>query len=314
MPELPEVHTTATGLQKVLPRLTITGVWTDYGGPYHKGKSNIKDTDFFKRFKGHVVGKKVTSVNRRAKNVLINLAGDKNHSSYTILVHMKMTGHLLYGKYEKSKKTWIATEKGPLRDDPLNKWIHFVIELSNGKCVALSDMRKFGKVTLLETEKLHESVDLKDVGPEPISREQDGKDFTYAAFKERLMKKPNGKIKQVLMDQSIIAGIGNIYSDEMLWMAEIHPLSKPAKIPESCLKKLYMSMQKVLDKGIDFGGDSMSDYRNIHGVRGKFQNEHNVYQLSKEKCRKKGCNGTILKIKVGGRSGHFCPIHQQLFD
>lgn len=309
MPELPEVHTTATGLQSVLPNLTIIGVWTDYGGPFHKGKSNIKDTDFFKRFKSYVVGKKVISVNRRAKNVLINLSG-----GHTILVHMKMTGHLLYGKYEKNKKNWVATEKGPLRDDPLNKWIHFVIEFSNGKCVALSDMRKFAKVTLLETKKLHESVDLKDIGPEPISSKPREKNFTFALFKERIMKKPNGKIKQVLMDQSVIAGIGNIYSDEMLWMSEIHPLSKPAKIPEVCLKKLYMCLLKVLEKGIDFGGDSMSDYRNIHGVRGRFQNEHNVYQLAKESCRKKSCGGTILKIKVGGRSGSFCPVHQKLFE
>lgn len=312
MPELPEVHTTATGLQKVLPRLTISGVWTDYGGPFHKGKSNIKDTDFFKKFKGLVVGKKVLSVSRRAKNVLINISG-----GHTILVHMKMTGHLLYGKYEKNrvgkkasdkKETWVAIGAGPLRDDPLNKWIHFVIEFSNGKCVALSDMRKFAKVTLLETAKLDESVDLKGIGPEP--RE---KTFTFTAFKERLMKKPNGKIKTVLMDQSLIAGIGNIYSDEMLWAASIHPLSKPAKVPEKSLKKLYEEMKKVLEKGIDFGGDSMSDYRNIHGVRGKFQNEHNVYQLKGEKCRKIGCGGTIERIKVGGRSGHFCPKHQKLF-
>jgi formamidopyrimidine-DNA glycosylase len=115
------------------------------------------------------------------------------------------------------------------------------------------------------------------------------------------------------MDQSLIAGIGNIYSDEMLWAASIHPLSKPAKVPEKSLKKLYEEMKKVLEKGIDFGGDSMSDYRNIHGVRGKFQNEHNVYQLKGEKCRKIGCGGTIERIKVGGRSGHFCPKHQKLF-
>lgn len=312
MPELPEVHTTATGLQKVLPRLTIIDVWTDYGGKFHKGKSNIKDTDFFKKFKGYVVGKKILSVSRRAKNVLINISGEKDTGGHTILVHMKMTGHLLYGKYEKTsvnkKETWIAADAGPLRDDPLNKWIHFVLELSNGKCIALSDMRKFAKVTLLETAKLDESVDLKGIGPEP--RE---KDFTFDAFKERLMKKQSGKIKQVLMDQSLIAGIGNIYSDEMLWAANIHPLSKPAKIPEKYIKKLYEEMKMVLEKGINFGGDSMSDYRNIHGLRGEFQNKHNVYQLRGEKCRKKGCGGTIERIKVGGRSGHFCPKHQKLF-
>lgn len=341
MPELPEVHTTATGLNKVLPGLTIKGVWTDYGGPFHKGKSHIKDSNFFKKFKGRVVGKKIISVSRRAKNVLINLTPEKSSTNksgekaYTILIHMKMTGHLLYGTYRKhrikkdankgdrkTKEEWVATEKGPLRDDPLNKWIHFVIELSNGKCVALSDMRKFAKVTLLETEKLHESSDLKDIGPEPIRHKANKnsglksseKNFSFDDFKERILKKPNGKIKQILMDQTIIAGIGNIYSDEMLWAAGIHPLSKPAKIPEKILRKLYEDMHEVLTKGIDFGGDSMSDYRNIHGVRGNFQNEHNVYQLAKQPCRKRGCSGTIKKVKVGGRSGSFCPIHQKLFD
>lgn len=304
MPELPEVHTTATGLQKVLPGLTITDVWTDYGGKFHKGKSNIKDAEFFKEFRARIVGKKVESVSRRAKNVLINLSG-----GHTILVHMKMTGHLLYGKYERSDKTWTASDAGPLRDDPLNKWIHFILVLSNGNVVALSDMRKFAKITLLETAKLDESVDLKGIGPEP--RE---KNFTYEVFKERLMKKPSGKIKQVLMDQSLIAGIGNIYSDEMLWAASIHPLSKPAKVPEKILKKLYVDLKDVLEKGIDFGGDSMSDYRNVHGVRGEFQNKHNVYQLRGEKCRKKGCGGTIERLKVGGRTAHFCPKHQKLFE
>lgn len=301
MPELPEVHTTATGLNEVLPGLTITGVWTDYGGAFHKGKSNIKDTSFFKKFSERVVGKQIESANRRGKNVLIHLSG-----SHTILVHMKMTGHLLYGTYKKHGKTWVATDAGPLRDDPFNKWIHFVIELSNGKHVALSDMRKFGKVTLIETAKLHESEDLKTIGPEPH-------DISLAQFSERLLKKPLGKIKQVLMDQTVIAGIGNIYSDEMLWLAGIHPESHPTAVPKKKIGELYSAMKKVLGKGIDFGGDSMSDYRNIHGHRGEFQNKHNVYQLRGERCRKKGCNGTILRVKIGGRTGHFCPKHQKLF-
>lgn len=323
MPELPEVHTTATGLNSVLPSLTITDVWTSYGGAFHKGKSNIKDGEFFKKFKAHVVGKKVISASRRGKNVLINLAGSQNEKPHTILVHMKMTGHLLYGKYEKrtekigdrkssknnsDKEEWTAVDPGPLRDDPFNKWIRFVIELSNGKHVALSDMRKFAKVTLIETARLHESIDLKDVGPEP--RE---KDFSFTTFKAQLMLRPKGKIKQVLMDQSLIAGIGNIYSDEMLWMANIHPLSAPVTVPEKILKKLYADMKKVLEKGIDFGGDSMSDYRNIHGLRGAFQHKHNAYQLTGERCRKAGCGGTIQRIKVGGRNGHFCGKHQKLF-
>lgn len=310
MPELPEVHTTATGLHKVLPGLTIKNVWTDYDSPFHKGKSNIKDTLFFKKFKSHVVGKKIVGVSRRAKNVLIELS-----SGYTILVHMKMTGHLLYGKYEKrvaeghdKNKKWIAVGTGPLRDDPFNKWVHFVITFSNGKSVALSDMRKFAKVTLIETARLPESEDLRGIGPEPLP-----KNFKFGDFRARLLGRPHGKIKQVLMDQGLIAGIGNIYSDEMLWSAGVHPLSAPKAVPAKILKKLFAAMKDVLAKGIDFGGDSMSDYRNIYGERGNFQNKHNAYQRAGEPCRKRGCSGRISRVKIGARSAHFCPKHQKLF-
>jgi formamidopyrimidine-DNA glycosylase len=115
------------------------------------------------------------------------------------------------------------------------------------------------------------------------------------------------------MDQSIIAGIGNIYSDEMLWSSGIHPESNPKKISNIQLLKLYKEMKDVLTKGINFGGDSMSDYRNIHGLRGDFQNHHNVYKKKNIKCSKKGCSGVIMRKVINGRSAHFCPTHQKLF-
>lgn len=305
MPELPEVHTTATGLQKILPGLTITDAWTDYGGLFHVGKDTIKNPVYFKKFKKLVIGQKVISVTRRAKNVLINIL-----DNHTILVHMKMTGHLMYGDYsfDSKKKVWLATKAGPLRDDPFNKRLHFVITLSNGKHVVLSDTRKFAKVILIKTDTLHESNDLKHIGPEPLE-----KNFTLKVFKERLLRRPNTPIKQALMDQALVAGIGNIYSDEMLWLAGIHPLSKSAVIEKNIWKKLYVAMKKVLSQGIDFGGDSMSDYRNVHGLRGAFQHKHNAYRRKGLPCKKSGCNGTIQKIVVGGRSTHFCNTHQKLF-
>ncbi len=112
------------------------------------------------------------------------------------------------------------------------------------------------------------------------------------------------------MDQSVIAGIGNIYSDEMLWLAGIHPESSVTAIPLPKLKLLYKSMQEVLRKGIDFGGDSLSDYRDVDGKRGDFQNHHNVYRRTNEKCGKRGCKGVILRKVIGGRSAHFCNTHQ----
>lgn len=298
MPELPEVHTTTTALDKTIIGLKITGAWTDYNSPFHTGKPNIKNPTFFKEFKKVIVGTKVTSVTRRAKNILIHL--DNQH---TILVHMKMTGHLLYGTYEKEKNVWHTTEDGPLKD-PFNQYIHFVISFSNGKHLALSDMRKFAKITLLETESLERSDDLKKTGPEPL-------DLTAKQFRDILLSRPKGKIKQVLMDHEIIAGIGNIYSDEMLWRAGIHPLEPVSNITEKQWKALYPAMKHVLNKGIDFRGDSTSDYRNIDGRPGEFHAHHSAYQRTGETCEKRGCNGIIERIKLAGRSAHFCPKHQK---
>jgi formamidopyrimidine-DNA glycosylase len=140
------------------------------------------------------------------------------------------------------------------------------------------------------------------------------KNFYFPEFKDRLLLKPHWKIKTVLMDQSIIAGIGNIYSDEMLWSASIHPESKPGKIPKIYLQKLYNEMRKILTKGINFGGDSMSDYRNIYGERGNFQEHHNVYQKKNTECVKKNCQGVIIRKVINGRSAHFCNKHQKLFN
>jgi len=301
MPELPEVHTTTTALKKTIVGLKISDIWTDYRSPHHKGKSNIKNPYFFRTFKKNVRGAKITNVTRRAKNILIHLS-----SGQTILVHMKMTGHLLYGDYSYSKKekVWKATRTGPLQD-PLNQWIHFVISFSNKKQLVLSDLRKFAKVTLIETEKLSESVDLAKTGPEPL-------DLTIKQFKEAMLSRHSGKIKQVLMNHEVIAGIGNIYSDEMLWRADIHPLEQVKNITIEQWRLLYLAMKQVLKQGIDLRGDSTSNYRNIDGRPGQFHEHHHAYRRTSDSCDKRGCKGVIKRIKLAGRSAHFCSEHQKL--
>jgi len=304
MPELPEVTTTVKGLQKVLPGLRIAGVWTDLArkNPIKQFKETIKSEAFFKKFKKEVTGAKVVNVERRAKNILINLNNNK-----TILIHLKMTGHILYGPYVK-KVAWKPKEKsGPLHD-PYNRFIHVVFTLSNGKHFVMCDARKFGKVTMLNTKTAHTTIHLKNIGPEPLDKK-----FTFEKFKQRLLIRKTWSIKTVLMDQNIIAGIGNIYSDEMLWASNIHPDSSPSNIPDKLLKVLYKEMRDVLNKGIDFGGDSMSDYRDVDGNRGQFQNHHNVYRKKGERCGKKNCKGVIIRKVIGGRSAHFCNVHQKLF-
>lgn len=301
MPELPEVETTTRGLRKETVGLKIKGVWTDLNTKDKRQHDAVATPKYFTIFKKEVSDKKIISVERQAKNILINLSGSK-----TILIHLKMTGHLLYGKYKYLPKDnkWIPDEIGPLQD-PYNRFVHIIFTLSNKKYLAFSDARKFGKVTLLDTKTAHDTRHLKGLGPNPLS-----KDFNLEKLKERLLKKPNGKIKTVLMDQSILAGIGNIYSDEILWYTGIHPERKIKDIKENEFKKMFEATKETLTKGIDFGGDSMSDYRNIYGLPGKFQLHHEAYRRTGEKCRKKGCKGVIMRKLINNRSGHFCSVHQ----
>lgn len=307
MPELPEVETTTRGLQKEVVGLTIKDIWTDLDSKDKRQKENVANKEYFKYFKKEVVGTKIIQAERRAKNILLHLSNKK-----TILIHMKMTGHLIYGEYEKYKKEGIeayrAKDKNPKNplNDPFNRFVHVIFTLSNKKHLAFCDARKFGKITLLETENREQNKHLKNTGPEPLSKEMHPR-----KLKEILNKKQKGKIKTVLMDPSIIAGIGNIYSDEILWYSGIHPERQIFEIKETEIKVIFTNMQKLLAKGIDFGGDSMSDYRNIYGLPGEFQLEHKAYRRAGEKCLKKNCKGVIIRKIINGRSGHFCSHHQR---
>jgi formamidopyrimidine-DNA glycosylase len=304
MPELPEVQTTVNGLQKHIVGHTIKDVWSDYSSPYFIGSDTIKDPAYFKQLRKAVLGKTVIKVTRRAKNILIHLS-----SGDIILVHMKMTGHLLYGVYRfnprVAKDPWEPQSPESLKD-PFNRRVHFLISFDNGHHLALSDLRKFAKVTLVDSRKLEASLHLGGIGPEPLEKE-----FTYEKFKARLSIRPQGKIKQVLMDQKIIAGIGNIYADESLWRAGINPLERVATLNEKRLKLLFTAIKETLARGIDFGGDSTSDYRNVHGEKGSFHESHRAYRRTGAKCEKKGCPGKIVRIVLGGRGTHFCDVHQK---
>jgi formamidopyrimidine-DNA glycosylase len=306
MPELPEVQTTVDGINKVAKGKKIADVWTDLAVktpslPHHH--HTTKSRGFFLAFKKLVIGTTIKKAERRAKNILIHLSNGQS-----IWIHMKMTGHMMYGSYvfDTKSKSWKPDpkEKNEALRDPFNKFLHTVFTLSNGKQLVLSDVRKFAKVSIINTADIPEI--LAELGPEPLE-----KSFSAKHFSERLMKRPNRPIKEVLLDQRIVSGIGNIYSDEMLWLAGIHPLRQVFAITTTEMKKLYASMKTVLLKGIDFGGDSTSDYRDIHGNKGAFQANHNAYRMTGKRCKKKGCSGTIIRIAFGGRGAHFCPIHQK---
>ena len=304
MPELPEVQTTVNGLQQSIVGLRITDVWSNYGSRYFIGSETIKDASYFPRFSKAVKGARVVGVSRRAKNVLVGL-----DNGMTILIHMKMTGHLLCGIYRfvpgNSGDPWDPISPPGLKD-PYNRCIRFVLSFDNGRYLALSDVRRFAKVAVVDSDNLHVSVHLRDIGPEPLDVE-----FSFVKFNARLGLRPNGKIKQVLMDQSIVAGIGNIYADESLWRAGINSTRIVSGISVSERRRIFTAILGTLSRGIDFGGDSTSDYRNVDGEKGKFHESHHAYKRTGSKCDKKNCGGKIVRIMLGGRSTHFCDRHQK---
>ncbi|MEN9881495.1 MAG: hypothetical protein RLZZ308_678 [Candidatus Parcubacteria bacterium] len=301
MPELPEVHTTVTGLNAILPGLRICGVWCDMWSDATICKNTIKDHSYFSYFKKYTVDQKILTVRRRAKHILIDL-----ENGFTILIHMKMTGHLMCGKYKYNKNyngrewSWSPEDtKSPL-NDPYNRHIHVVFMLSDESHLVFCDSRKFGTIVVEKTNTLH-TERLARLGPEPLETT-----FRLLHFKERLVKSPSRPIKTVLMDQSIVSGIGNIYSDEMLHRAHIMPTRTTQNLQEVEWRALYNAMKETLNKGINLGGDSTSDYRNIDGKRGSFHINHRVYLRTNKKCLTRNCSGTIEKQTIGGRSAHFC--------
>ncbi len=300
MPELPEVETTIRDLQTKVLKRTFVDVWAD-------SSKIIKKPENFKKFKERIKGKKIQKIWRRGKNIIFDLSGNLN-----LLIHQKLTGHLLVGRWELQNGKWIPPS-GPL-SEKINTYIHLLFTLDNGQMLALSDLRKFAKVELWDKKELENSEEFKKLGPEPLEE-----NFTFEKFKNILKDKKaakgeprqrRGKIKQVLMNQEIIAGIGNIYSDEILWEAKIHPFKDISKLTGDELKKIYSATKKILKRAIELRGESFSDFRDPEGKKGYFDMERKVYRREGEKCSR--CGNIIKRLKMVGRSAHFCPNCQEL--
>jgi len=293
MPELPEVESTVQGLRRTIISKIIQDVWTDT-------KKLVKKPSSFKAFKKELIGKQIKKIRRRGKNILIDLSDSK-----TLLIHQKMTGHLLFGKWKLEKGKWISKVKGPLLNDPRNDYLRFIIFFQDEKQLALSDLRKFAKIELWDKLELESSKQFKKLGPEPLE-----KGFTFKKFKKALNKKKRGKIKQVLMDQNIIVGIGNIYSDEILWQAKIHPFQDVSKIKEQELKRIYTATKNILKKAVKLKGTSISDFRLVDGSKGYYESKRKAYQKTGQKCSR--CKTTIKREKMANRSVHFCSKCQKI--
>lgn len=288
MPELPEVETTVRELRKKIIGHKILNVFIESPSLIKKPSPEI--------FKKEVLNKEITGIWRKGKNIIFELSDNK-----IILVHQKLTGHLLVGQWEKIKNEWVP-KNNPLLKDPVNRFIRVIFLLSNNEMLALSDLRKFAKIELWEKDDLLNSKEFKKIGPDAL-------EVNFEEFKKRLLKRKNKTIKEALMDQTIIAGIGNIYSDEILWRVKIHPLKRVKNLSENEFKTIFSTMKDVLKKGILLKGESISDYRRPSGEKGNFDQERMVYRRAGEKCPR--CSTLIKRIKIGARSSYFCPHCQK---
>lgn len=285
MPELPEVETIVRGLEKKVLKRTFLNIWTDS----KKLFKNIIFDNFVKKIKG----RRIENIRRRGKNILFDLS-----QGLTLLIHQKITGHLLIGNWEEKNGKYISLEKGVKLNDPTNQSIRVIFFLDNDVQMALSDLRKFAKIELKETKEIEKELNI--LGPEPL-------EISFKEFKELFLKK-KGVIKQVLMDQNFIVGIGNIYASDILWEAKISPKRRVESLREEEVKKIYLSMKNILKESIKLKGDSFSDFRTVSGEKGGYHKVARVYGKEGEKCK---CGGIIKRIKQGGRSSFFCPNCQK---
>jgi formamidopyrimidine-DNA glycosylase len=282
MPELPEVETVARDLRPRLVGATIAGARTSWA-------RTLRTHDPLS-FADAVAGRTVLSVGRRAKQLVVELSGEA-----ALTIHLKMTGQL-----------FVVPAASP--EDP---YIRLVLELADGRELRFRDIRKFGRVGLygrdpvtgeLVSEVGGASV-FAAIGPEPLADE-----FTLREFRRRLRRR-KGRLKPLLLDQSFIAGVGNIYADEALWRARLHPLRTAGSLRPPDERRLYESIRGVLAEAVERRGSSIDDYTAPDGD-GSMQERLEVYQRTGEPCPR--CGRPIKRIVVGARSTHFCSWCQRL--
>lgn len=278
MPELPEVETIVRDLDKKLKNKKIIGV-------------EILDKKFFqikeKELK-NILGAKIKLVKRRAKMLVFNL------EKKFLIIHLKMTGQLVY----QSKSRIIAGGHPIINSGQKlpNKFTRVIFKFNDKSFLYFNDVRKFGWLKLLDLKDFSNLE--KKFGVEPLSR-----DFSLDYFKKSLARK-NITIKQFLMDQKYISGIGNIYADESLFAAGIKPFRKIKTLKPEEIKKLYQAIPKILKHAIKNRGTSFNDYVDAQGETGNFIKYLKVYGRAGERCKK--CCQVIKKMKLGGRGTHWC--------
>ena len=284
MPELPEVETVARGLRASLVGRTIVGVEVRWA------RSIISsDPAAFAR---RLAGQAVTGVGRRGKWLVVALSGGG-----TLLVHLRMTGQLVLGPgggYGES-----PCSDGECPDD---RHVRVLLFLDDGRCLRFSDTRKFGRLWLVDDP----AGVLGELGPEPL-----GDDFTVARLQDMLARR-RGRIKPLLLNQRFLAGLGNIYTDEALWRAGIHPLRRAGTLSPAEMRRLHRAIRFVLRAAIASGGTTLPDgtYQQADGRSGEFASQLAVYGRAGQPCPR--CGTAIERIRVSQRGTHFCPHCQSL--
>lgn len=288
MPELPEVETVRRGLAELLPVKTISAA-RQIDSPKSFPNSDADVREF-------MIGASVTAVRRRAKVLLIDLS-----TNYTLVIHLKMTGQLVF----RGEAVFGAGHPNDsLIGELPDRSTRVVIDFADSSHLYFNDQRKFGWVKLMPTLEVPNIDFMKKVGPEPLEAE-----FAAEAFAERFKRRANTNIKAALLDQTVVAGVGNIYADESLWGAKLDPRRLVKTISNAEFRLLYTELREVMNLAIEKGGSTDKNYVNAEGKRGSYMDFARVFRREGTNCPR--CGNEIIKIRHAGRGTHICTVCQK---
>lgn len=288
MPELPEVETVRRGLSRLIIGKVIKGVAYDFPKGFPNAQSDI---DQF------LVGAGVLEVRRRAKVLMIDLS-----SEYTLVIHLKMTGQLVY--VGEGSRFGAGHPNDSLVGQLPDRSTRITFEFDDGSHLYFNDQRKFGWARLFPTLEVPNIDFMRSAGPEPLSD-----DFTPEEFTERFARRSKSNIKAALLDQTVVAGVGNIYADESLFMAKIHPTTRVGDITEEQFYRLYHAVRESMFLSLEKGGSTDKNYVDAEGQKGSYLNHALVFRKEGQPCPR--CGEEIIKTRVAGRGTHVCPKCQK---
>ena len=287
MPELPEVETVKRGLERLIIGKTIKKVTHDTPRSFPNAAADVR---------GFLIGAKIIKVRRRAKVLIIELS-----SEYSLVTHLKMTGQLVFVGEE---RFGAGHPNESLVEQLPDKSTRVTFDFEDNSKLFFNDQRKFGWMRLIPTLEVPNIDFMKKVGPEPLEA-----DFTWQQFAERFERRAKTSIKAALLDQTVVAGVGNIYADESLWGAKIHPKRLVGSISEVEFKKLYNELREVMNLAIEKGGSSNQNYINAEGKKGSYMDFARVFRREGLMCSRHP-DVEIIKFKAAGRGTHICPVCQ----